>query len=130
MTFFLGEPFTRHADLFGTTVKATEFKAGEDCEESDDCPEGNKCSSGKCVQECKNDNDCPSWHSCIGGVCKEEDESEFKDALSKSQDTEDDSVEVKSRSMNPLTLGIIGIGVVGVGLFLYNEYIKGKMNKR
>ena len=129
MSFFMGEPFTRHADMFGTTFRAPTFRAGEGCEGNDDCPEGNKCSKGKCVTECENNSDCPSWHDCVRGVCQEEETDAFSDAKNKSQgdETANESPKTTTNSMNALTLGIIGLGVCGLGWFAYDSWVKNKM---
>ena len=131
MSFFMGEPFTLHADMFGTTLRAPTFRAGENCEGDDDCPEGNKCSKGNCVKECENDSDCPSWQDCVRGSCREEETDAFEQAKNRSQGdtTATEAPKTKSNPMNPLTLGLIGVGVCGLGWFAYDSWVKNKTQR-
>ena len=40
------------------------------CRSDDDCPDGHICENGKCVPGCRTDEDCPPGQICVDGQCK------------------------------------------------------------
>ena len=117
MTFFMSEPFTQNAELFSAQSLTRTFNAN-DCEESGDCPEGNKCVKGDCVAGCETDNDCPSWQDCVDGACREESVGAFNEAVKENRaKNHDETPAVEDTQWSPyfwlLPLGMLGLAVGG-----------------
>lgn len=56
-------------------VPRLNFRAGEGCVDSKDCPEGDICIEGNCHQRCNTDNDCPSFQHCRGDLYEDQEKS-------------------------------------------------------
>lgn len=44
-----------------------------ECSSDEDCPDGQICVDGKCVDGCRSDDDCPGDATCVDGKCKNPD---------------------------------------------------------
>ena len=54
-------------------VPRLNFRAGEGCADSEDCPNGDICIEDKCHQRCNADSDCPSYQHCRGDLYEDQD---------------------------------------------------------
>ena len=56
-------------------VPRLNFRAGEGCQTSEDCSEGDICIEDKCHQKCKVDGDCPSFQHCRADLYDDQEKS-------------------------------------------------------